>query len=184
MQNFSTFPIPLMRADDTRLSMEVNNNNDAEKMQCDLEKVYNWAAVNNMCFNSEIFELLTYKVTDVQEVHYMTPQGNTVQNVEHLKDLGITMHCSAVFEMQMDHADKSSSTVANWVLRVFETRDPVFMPTLLQKHGGPGYWILQSIMVATYIGWNKKPQIFSKKRFRQSSRIRPLGLLVGISFAK
>ena len=42
-----------------------------------------------------------------------TPKGNTIQNVEHLKQLRIPIDCSSGFEMQKDHVVKSSSDVAS-----------------------------------------------------------------------
>ena len=45
-------------ADDTRVYNNINTVEDCNVLQTDLESVYNWADVNNMLFNANIFFLL------------------------------------------------------------------------------------------------------------------------------
>ena len=45
-------------ADDSRLISEIRNEDDALEIQSDLEKLYNWADINNMAFNGEKFEYI------------------------------------------------------------------------------------------------------------------------------
>ena len=47
-------------ADDTRIGMSVTTEEDAQKLQDDLDSVYRWADKNNMTFNITKFEVLRY----------------------------------------------------------------------------------------------------------------------------
>ena len=49
-----------MFADDTRVLGNIASEEDVEKMQDDLDKIYKWAETNNMLFNNNKFELLRY----------------------------------------------------------------------------------------------------------------------------
>ena len=52
--------IASMFADDTRVLGNIATEEDVEKMQEDLTKIYKWAEENNMLFNNNKFELLRY----------------------------------------------------------------------------------------------------------------------------
>ena len=47
-------------ADDTRISIKVETEDDVEALQSDLEKLYSWHSNNNMLFNSNKFEVMRY----------------------------------------------------------------------------------------------------------------------------
>ena len=47
-------------ADNTRLTKVINQEENLEKFQEDLEKLYMWAINNNMAFNGSKFEVLRY----------------------------------------------------------------------------------------------------------------------------
>ena len=58
-------------ADDTRFLLNIEDELDCAKMQDDLISVNQWAASNNMKFNSKKFELISYSAhsRDLNEVN-------------------------------------------------------------------------------------------------------------------
>ena len=128
-------------ADDTRLTKVINEEEDLELFQDDLEKLYKWAAENNMAFNGSKFEVLRYGFNeDLKCVsNYMTPGAEDTIDVKSvLRDLGIMMNDQATWK---DHIDKVCSQVnqkAGWVLRTFRCRTTSFLKqmwkSLIQGH--------------------------------------------------
>ena len=48
-------------ADDTRILLGIKDEEDAQMLQHDFQKLYKWADTNNMKFNANKFELLRYR---------------------------------------------------------------------------------------------------------------------------
>ena len=124
-----------MFADDTRIMASITNENDVETMQADLEKVYNWADMNNMQFNSNKFELLRYGKNDDLKLDtiYFSDDNDIIEEKEVLRDLGVQMNNKATFE---DHITKVCQTVrqkSGWILRTFQTRKPYLMKQLWKQ---------------------------------------------------
>ena len=110
----------------------VTGPDDCCKMQSDLNKIYEWAAENNMSFNSEKFELLRYKVDDLMLEPYLTPNGCSIDEVSQVKDLGILLDNTAMFEGQIEQAANRATNMSRWVMRVFKTREELPMLTLFR----------------------------------------------------
>ena len=53
-------------ADDTRVGMPIASPEDTQRLQQDLDKIYDWAKENNMQFNSDKFEMLRYQANPRQ----------------------------------------------------------------------------------------------------------------------
>ena len=47
-------------ADDTKLSLPVSTTQDVQRLQSDLEVLYNWSEANNMQFNEDKFKVIRY----------------------------------------------------------------------------------------------------------------------------
>ena len=58
-------------------------------MQCDLNRVYEWAKQNNMTFNSDKFELLRFKINELNLSLYHTPDKSIIKEVACVRDLGV-----------------------------------------------------------------------------------------------
>ena len=131
-------------ADDTRIVSSIGSNSDCCNMQDDLIGVYRWAFENNMKFNSNKFELISYSAQnrDLNEINeydklfnypqYFDPDGNTIASVETVKDLGVKMCNNASFEIQINESARKGSRMAGWILRVFKTRLPDALLTLFK----------------------------------------------------
>ena len=77
-------------ADDTKMSAKIKTEEDIEKLQQDLEKVYNWAEENLMEFNEGKFEQMSHGHTEnVREGTYKTKLGKEIKPKKKVKDLGV-----------------------------------------------------------------------------------------------
>ena len=119
-------------ADDTRLGKSVSSEEDANILQGDLNKVYEWANINNMSFNNNKFELLRYGInSDLKEVtSYVSPDGSSIDRKTHVKDLGVIMSSSGSFSEHINRTCKKARDMCSWILRTFSSRSPVLMMTL------------------------------------------------------
>ena len=86
-------------ADDTRIGRQIGSPNDSELLQKDLCAVYNWTHDNNMELNASKFECLRYGTnSDLQQFPYKSNTGCTIEERDHLKDLGVTMSRDGTFK--------------------------------------------------------------------------------------
>ena len=128
-------------ADDTRLTGEVDTENDVEALQADLNKIYAWQTENNMLFNGKKFEMLRFGKNDdlkSNTVYFSPGYEDIIEVKESLRDLGVIMSDSSNFK---DHINKVCTTVKQkfaWILRTFKSRDTNFMKlmwkSLVQGH--------------------------------------------------
>ena len=65
--------------------------------------------------------------------NYQTPDGSNIIQVTNVKDLGIIMSDSAMFESQVSDAIKRGSNMSSWIFRVFRTREKNAMMTLFRS---------------------------------------------------
>ena len=86
-------------ADDTRVLAGVSSSEDANKLQIDLNTIYQWAQNNNAMFNTDKFQCLRYgKNQHLKNVtSYQTNSGTTIKSEASAKDLGVTMSDCALF---------------------------------------------------------------------------------------
>ena len=117
-------------ADDTRVVMEVGTNEDIDHLQEDLHKLYCWAENNNMEFNGEKFQHLSYGPRSSGNSGYLTADGKDIGVAASLRDLGITMSGDAKFDLHINDICSKGRNMAGWILRTFYTRDTVPMVTL------------------------------------------------------
>ena len=119
-------------ADDTRIMMKVQSREDCNRLQLDLESVYEWARINNMTFNENKFEHIRYGLCDNLN-NYTGPDGTNIQECNQVRDLGVIISDNAKFEDQIDGAVKRARQQVGWILRVFETRERAVMLTLFRS---------------------------------------------------
>ena len=120
-------------ADDTRVMQGISSASDLENLQHDLEAVYQWAADNNMKFNSDKFEHIRYSSTRNENPlpHSYTSNANTqIESKSHIRDLGVTMSDDATFTAYISEKVKAMKSKIGWILRTFQTRDRRPMLTL------------------------------------------------------
>ena len=119
-------------ADDTRVVHGVNTAQDIANLQTDLNAVYKWADDNNMQFNSKKFECLRYGTNTevISASTYLSNSGDQIQEVDHARDLGVTMSSDGTFSKHITNVVSSASLMCGWILRTFITRERIPMLTL------------------------------------------------------
>ena len=119
-------------ADDTRIGMSVMTEDDISVLQSELDKVYAWAANNNMAFNNSKFELLRYGVNmELKEnTNYLSSDGSKIETKTHIKDLGVIMSSCGSFSEHINRTCKKARDMCSWILRTFTSRSPLLMMTL------------------------------------------------------
>ena len=119
-------------ADDTRSVMGVTSEEDIQALQSDVNSIYEWADENNMKFNSKKFECLRYGPNNhlKSSSHYTSDDGNQIKEVDHVRDLGITLSSDGTFSKHIQNITESARSQCGWILRTFLTRDKIAMMTL------------------------------------------------------
>ena len=130
-----------MFCDDTRVSGPVDKKDDVEKLQDDLNLIYNWQSENNMLFNGKKFELLHYDPNkDLKfDTNYFTPEFEVIIEVKNtLRDLGIIMSDNANFKAHIVHVCAKVKQKCGWIMRTFSSRNSQLMKfrwkSLVQGH--------------------------------------------------
>ena len=124
-------------ADDTRIGREVDCENDADMLQNDLNSVYKWCTDNNMSFNSDKFEYMSYlsntNNADYHNSQYYDNKGNPIKKSDHVKDLGVHMSSSGTFTHHINITTTKAMQLCGWILRTFTTRETLPMLTLYKS---------------------------------------------------
>ena len=92
-------------ADDTRLWKESNSEADELALQNELQKIYEWADLNNATFNSDKFEAIRFKRARKPEAPEPTYRAYNDENIDfqiHVKDLGIWMSANLTFDEHIE----------------------------------------------------------------------------------
>jgi len=110
-------------ADDTKMSAKIKTEEDIEKLQQDLEKVYNWAEENLMEFNEGKLEQMSHGYTEnVREGRYKTKTGKEIKPKKTVKDLGV-LSKNISFKEHINDVVQSCKVMIGLLLRSFETRE-------------------------------------------------------------
>ena len=89
-------------ADDTRVRGKISCIHDTDLIQKDLNSVYDWTT-ENMELHGDKFELLRYGLDpDLKaDTLYKSNTGLIIKEEEQVRDLGVTMHRSGSFSLQI-----------------------------------------------------------------------------------
>ncbi len=121
-------------ADDTRLYAPITSDNDCDILQDDLSKIYKWADVNNMTFNSNKFQYINFTSTNIKSSNaYLSSDSNTINATDTVKDLGISMSHDCMFDTHISHISLKCSQLCGWILRTFHARHSLLMMTLFKS---------------------------------------------------
>ena len=70
-------------------------------------------------------------LTELREsTHYTSQDGSPIIEVDHLKDLGVTMSRDGTFSRHIIMTTETAKQMCGWILRTFLTRETVPMLTL------------------------------------------------------
>ena len=119
-------------ADDTRVMGQISVAADVNRLQEDLEVIYEWSHDNNTQLNAEKFECMRYGYNNTVKMttSYKDSDGKHIQVKEKVKDLGVLMCSDATFSEQINMVALSANQKCGWVLRTFQSRERNLMITL------------------------------------------------------
>lgn len=121
-------------ADDTRIMKEITSPVDSEMLQNDLSSLYDWAKNNNMSFNNNKFEHISYsKKSNISCTHYLAQDGSPIETTQYVRDLGVTFSSDCSFSVHIINASKKARMQTGWILRTFRTRQIIPMMTLYKS---------------------------------------------------
>ena len=122
-------------ADDTRLVKEITNLTDTFKLQSDLNSVYQWTINNNMQLNGAKFEHLCYGKNEELKMlsTYLSSDVKKISTKKTVKDLGIIMSSDCSFREHITQVVARANSISGWILRTFESREPLAMLTLYKS---------------------------------------------------
>ena len=112
-------------ADDTRVTANVSNQEEAELFQNELDnKIYPWAPANNMALNGDKFEHL-HIGNNLHQIkpRYTDPSGNIIEEKEHIKDLGVIVSNDLTWTKHTEEVVSKARTMSSWAQRTFLTRE-------------------------------------------------------------
>ena len=106
-------------ADDTKVFATINNPTDCDDLQSDLDNIYLWSSENNMMFNQEKFQYISYHMGDSSKINniYLSPDLNILPKSGEVKDLGILMSENCEFDNHIATVVKKCSRLCGWILR-------------------------------------------------------------------
>lgn len=119
-------------ADDTTLSHRINSEADIRELQSNINKITEWAEVNNMQFNEDKFEMLRCgpdsHLKTSTALH--TGGGKIISQSPMVKCLGIHLSEDATYKHHIHKISNKAKQMAGWALRTFRSRDQELMLTL------------------------------------------------------
>ena len=98
-------------ADDTKVFATINNSSDCDDLQSDLDNIYSWSSANNMMFNQEKFQYISYHMGNSSKINniYLSPDHNILPKSGEVKDLGILMSENWDFDSHIASVAKKCS---------------------------------------------------------------------------
>ena len=127
--------------DDAKVKKKIDNENDVQKLQSDIEKMFDWQTTNKMKFNGTKFQVLRYgnnKEVKENTDYFTDNMEDVIKQYSSLRDLGITMSDDARFDQHIENVVRKVRMKIGWIFRTFNTRRVDIMKqlwkTLLQCH--------------------------------------------------
>ena len=119
-------------ADDTKIWKAVSTTRHEVELQNDLDLIYIWAQQNNMQLNSDKFQAIRFAEI-LQPCYYSNDQMQNIDHTSIVKDLGIHLSQNLNFDYHIRLVLNKGKQLGGWILRVFSTRNPGVMLTLLKQ---------------------------------------------------
>lgn len=122
-------------ADDTKVSLGIETIDDIERLQTDLNTVFQWARENNMQFNEDKFQLMRYgENQEIKEnTTYTTESAMQISRKIDVTDLGVIMSENMSFKVHNQAKAAAAKKLSGWILRTFKTREAGPMLTLFKS---------------------------------------------------
>ena len=118
-----------MFADDTKDSIIITNENDAEKLQSDLVKLNKWTTTFGMTFNSDKFQCLksgpNFEIK-TQYTYFSPDLESPIEDKDIVKDLGIYLSSDGLFNNHIKEIVKKVRKRCGWIHRAFNMNNVTF----------------------------------------------------------
>ena len=98
--------------DDTKIKDVISEDEDVEKLQAELDKLFEWQEKNNMLFNGSKFQLLRYGPKEELKNNTLYFTDNTQHVIERyssVRDLGVILSDDGRFEIHIEKVIKKRS---------------------------------------------------------------------------
>ena len=114
-------------ADDSKLTMKINNQEDHLKLQKDIQAAIMWSLLNNMELNKDKFMLIQYGTNEELKQSYSLGTEKTLEKSSELKDLGVTVSEDLNWLKHITKVTNEGKKFTAWILRSFKTRSQVVL---------------------------------------------------------
>ena len=123
-------------ADDAKIAKEIRVPQDRDSLQEGVNKLGDWSDENNMTFNNNKFQMISYSQsgTHTPSVYtYHSKDGVEIEEETEIKDLGVLMNKDMTFSSQIQKAVTKAKQKSGWILRTFRCRDRDAIMTLYKS---------------------------------------------------
>ena len=122
-------------ADDTRIWRSIRGEVDQDILQEELQKVYEWADLNNASFNGDKFEVARFELGQLPDLEaiYKAHNNDDIDFKHHIKDLGVWMSANLTFDEHIRVITAKARRIMGLVLRSFKSRKTEVMLPLLKS---------------------------------------------------
>ena len=96
-------------ADYKRVQKQISSIEECDRLQKDLDNIYELSIAINMCFKSCKFKIIGYTSSNGPVINYayLANDGSEIIEKEHLRGLGVTMSNNATFQDHMSNIARS-----------------------------------------------------------------------------
>ena len=132
-------------------------------------KIYLWSSDNNMMFNQEKFQNISYHMGDSSKINniYLSPDHNILPKSGEVKDLGILMSENCDFDSHIASVAKKCSRLCGWILQTFSSRSKPVLLTLFKSivlpHLGYGSQLWSPYKVKNINALEKVQRVFTRQ---------------------
>ena len=124
-------------ADDTKYGRVVRSEEDCAKMQCDINKLLEWADTWQMEFNAKKCKIMHFGRTNPHHRYCMggyAPAGTVLDEVSNEKDIGVIVSDTLKPSNQCARAAKRANSILGQMRRAFHYRDKVVWVRLYKTY--------------------------------------------------
>ena len=117
-------------ADDSKVTLPVNNTDQAAKLQENMELIYNWESDNNMRFNISKFNVIKFGRNSEmkEEYNYFGPEtSNIMIDNDEVRDLGVIITPDCDYKSHISKVISKINQRVGYILRTFKNRNLDFM---------------------------------------------------------
>ena len=147
-------------ADDTRVYTNITQIENSDSLRTDLNYIYLWAINNNMLFNNQKFNYISFSSSlfSINTNVYYSPSLDIINPSENVLDLCSTMSRNCSFDVHINMICKKCTYLSGWILRTFTSRDSTTLMTLFKA------LILSRLDYCSQL-WSPHLILFRLKRF-------------------